>query len=197
MLPTLPHDIIFNILSCLSATATVSGHPYLSLSLVCKRLHNAVEEHSQHLLRSLAMRFPATAPNFPPQIVCNRRAYLYHASTHCFFCDTPIFRVARLDPNVRCCADCDETVFGHSISGEYAEALYGIPQLELKMHCACKIVLNRWGFEGYVFGQREVRRYVERVQAGLEQCTGVRSRNWVNVFSELKAKEDEGEGEGM
>jgi ribosomal protein L37AE/L43A len=191
MLTTLPNDIIFNILSCLSTTSVIRNHPYLTLTLVCKRLHTAVEDYTHHLLRSLSRRFPATAPVFPPQIVCNRRIYLHHASTHCFFCDAPIFRVARVDPDIRCCADCDDTVFGNTISGEYAEVLYGVSQLELRRHCAHKTVLNRWGFEGYVFGQREVRRYVERVQAGLEQCSGVRSRNWVNVFSELKAKEDE------
>jgi hypothetical protein len=190
MLTTLPIDILFNILSCLSPTVAIPGHPYLTLSVVCKRLHTAVEDHSYHLLRNLAKRFPKTAPTFPPQIVCSRRVYLYHASTHCFFCDTPIYRVARLYPTVRCCAECDETMFGHTISGEYAESLYGISEVELRKNCACRSVMTRWGMEGWIFDEREVRRYVDRVKEGLEECIAVRSRNWMNVFSELKAKED-------
>ncbi|KAA8896457.1 hypothetical protein FN846DRAFT_274443 [Sphaerosporella brunnea] len=181
MLSTLPTDILFNILAYLSPTTTVCNHPYLALSLVSKRLQAAVEGHTYHLLRNLAKRFPQTAPSFPPQIVSNRRIYLFHASRHCFYCDAPIHRVASVDPGVRCCAECEASVFGAAITGEHAVALYGISELELRKHCAYRTALDRWGMVRYVFEHREVARYIERVKKGEEMSVGARSENLSTV----------------
>ena len=110
-LPTLPPEILFNILSYTSpfSVALLPKHPLLNTAATTKHLCGVVEEYCRVLLRRHAHIDPPKAPR-TGAFVCRRKWFKWLRET-CQVCGRGSRRRAILDAGMTCCKKCDNDMF--------------------------------------------------------------------------------------
>lgn len=184
---TLPIDIHFDILSHLTAAvpphprfhklippvwSTLSNHPYLSLSLVSRATTDIVESYCRHLTAVTAVA-PAN----------HRKAFLLQAVSKCYFCSAEAEACGTVMPTAACCGSCDVLLWPEKVELGMAMDRYGVCKNELTAECDGGAVVGRWGAGmEWMFDEKRVRRYVERVYGDGWRREEERRKRWRAVL---------------